>query len=71
MEKTRLNIKVPEMTRAQASGVVYVNGRVRGQVSGTVDATIHGVIRGEVSGILGTSSYQTKEEPKTDETKDQ
>ena len=71
VEKTRLNIKVPEMTRAQASGVVYVNGRVRGQVSGTVDATIHGVIRGEVSGILGTSSYQTKEEPKTDETKDQ
>ena len=71
VEKTRFNIKVPEVGRAQASGIVYVNGRVRGRVSGTVDATIHGVIRGDVSGILETGSYQTEEVPKADEAKDQ
>ena len=71
MEKTRFNIKVPEVSRAQASGIVYVNGRVRGRVSGTVDANIHGIIRGDVSGILETGSYQTEEVPKADEAKDQ
>ena len=71
VEKTRFNIKVPEVSRAQASGIVYVNGRVRGRVSGTVDANIHGIIRGDVSGILETGSYQTEEVPKTDEAKDQ
>ena len=71
VEKTRFNIKVPEVGRTQASGIVYVNGRVRGRVSGTVDATIHGVIRGDVSGILETGSYQTEEVPKADEAKDQ
>ena len=71
VEKTRFNIKVPEVSRAQASGIVYVNGRVRGRVSGTVDANIHGIIRGDVSGILETGSYQTEEVPKVDEAKDQ
>ena len=71
VEKTRFNIKVPEVSRAQASGIVYVNGRVRGRVSGTVDANIHGIIRGDVSGILETGSYQTEEVPKADEAKDQ
>ena len=71
VEKTRFNIKVPEVSRTQASGIVYVNGRVRGRVSGTVDANIHGIIRGDVSGILETGSYQTEEVPKTDEAKDQ
>ena len=32
VEKTRFNIKVPEVSRS-ASGAVYVNGRVRGRVS--------------------------------------
>ncbi len=71
VEKTRFNIKVPEVSRAQASGIVYVNGRVRGRVSGTVDANIHGIIRGDVSGILETGSYQTEEVPKADEAEDQ
>lgn len=71
VEKTRFNIKVPEVSRTQTSGIVYVNGRVRGRVSGTVDANIHGIIRGDVSGILETGSYQTEEVPKADEAKDQ
>ena len=71
VEKTRFNIKVPEVSRTQTSGIVYVNGRVRGRVSGTVDANIHGIIRGDVSGILETGSYQTEEVPKADEAEDQ
>ena len=66
MEKTRFNIKVPEVSRS-VSGTVYVNGRVRGRVSGVVDARIQGVIYGDVSGMLETGSYQTKEVAKTDE----
>ena len=70
VEKTRFNIKVPEVSHS-ASGTVYVNGRVRGRVSGVVDAHIQGVIYGDVSGMLETGSYQTKEVPKADETEKQ
>ena len=70
VEKTRFNIKVPEVSHS-ASGTVYVNGRVRGRVSGLVDAHIQGVIYGDVSGMLETGSYQTKEVPKADETEKQ
>ena len=70
MERTRFNIKVPEVSHS-ASGTVYVNGRVRGWVSGVVDANIQGVIRGDVSGILETGSYQTEEVPEKDETERQ
>ena len=55
VEKTRFNIKVPEVART-ASGMVYVNGRIRGRVNGIVDASVHGVIRGEVSAVLDTGS---------------
>lgn len=52
VEKTRFNIKVPEVSHS-ASGTVYVNGRVRGRVSGVVDAHIQGVIYGDVSRDAG------------------
>lgn len=67
VEKTRFNLKVPEVNRT-AHGTVYVNGRVRGRISGVVDATIHGVIHGDVSGMLEAGTYQT-EEVQADETK--
>ena len=67
VERTRFNIKVPEVTRS-ISGTVYVNGRVRGRVSGVVDAHIHGVIQGDVSGLVETGSYQTEEVRRADET---
>lgn len=51
VEKTRFNIKVPEVTRT-ITGTVYVNGRIRGKVNGIVDAAVHGVIRGDVSAVL-------------------
>ena len=55
VEKTRFNIKVPEVTRT-ATGMVYVNGRIRGRVNGVVDATVRGVIRGDVSAVLDTGN---------------
>ena len=67
VEKTRFNLKVPEVTRS-VSGTVYVNGRVRGRISGVVDAHIQGVIHGDVSGMLETGSYQTEEVPQDDDT---
>ena len=70
VERTRFNIKVPEVSRS-ASGTVYVNGRVRGRVSGVVDAHIQGVIYGDVSGMLETGSYQTEEASNDNETENQ
>ncbi|MGO5029877.1 efflux RND transporter permease subunit [Candidatus Agathobaculum pullicola] len=60
VERTRFNIKIPEVNRS-VSGTVYVNGRVRGRISGVVDASIHGVIHGDVSGVVETGAYQTEE----------
>ena len=55
VEKTRFNIKVPEVTRT-ATGTVYVNGRIRGRVNGIVDASVRGIIRGDVSAVLDTGN---------------
>lgn len=55
VEKTRFNIKVPEVTKT-VTGTVYVNGRIRGRVNGIVDASVHGIIRGDVSAVLDTGN---------------
>ena len=70
VERTRFNLKVPEVSRT-VHGTVYVNGRVRGRISGVVDAHIQGVIYGNVSGMLETGNYQTKEASNDNETEDQ
>lgn len=70
VERTRFNLKVPEVGRT-VHGTVYVNGRVRGRISGVVDAHIQGVIYGDVSGMLETGNYQTKEASNNNETEDQ
>ena len=70
VERTRFNIKVPEVSHS-ASGTVYINGRVRGRISGVVDAHIQGVIYGDVSGMLETGSYQTEEASNDNETENQ
>ena len=70
VERTRFNLKVPEVGRT-VHGTVYVNGRVRGRISGVVDAHIQGVIYGDVSGMLETGNYQTKEASNDNETEDQ
>ena len=70
VERTRFNLKVPEVSRT-VHGTVYVNGRVRGRISGVVDAHIQGVIYGDVSGMLETGNYQTKEASNNNETEHQ
>ena len=70
VERTRFNLKVPEVGRT-VHGTVYVNGRVRGRISGVVDAHIQGVIYGDVSGMLETGNYQTKEASNNSETENQ
>ena len=70
VERTRFNLKVPEVGRT-VHGTVYVNGRVRGRISGVVDAHIQGVIYGDVSGMLETGNYQTKEASNDNETENQ
>ena len=55
VEKTRFNIKIPEVTRT-TTGTVYVNGRIRGRVNGLVDANVRGIIRGDVSAVLDTGN---------------
>ena len=70
VERTRFNLKVPEVSRT-VHGTVYVNGRVRGRISGVVDAHIQGVIYGDVSGMLETGNYQTKEASNNNETENQ
>ncbi|WP_297213147.1 efflux RND transporter permease subunit [uncultured Flavonifractor sp.] len=67
VEKTRFNIKVPEVART-STGTVYVNGRIRGKINGLVDATIRGVIRGDVSAVLDTGNIS---EPPEAEASDQ
>ena len=63
VEKTRFNIKVPEVTRT-ATGTVFVNGRIRGRVNGIVDANVHGIIRGDVSAVLDTGNIVETPEDK-------
>ena len=70
VERTRFNLKVPEVGRT-VHGTVYVNGRVRGRISGVVDAHIQGVIYGDVSGMLETGNYQNKEASNDNETEHQ
>ncbi|WP_226391876.1 efflux RND transporter permease subunit [Ructibacterium gallinarum] len=35
-------------SRADESGIMYVNGRVHGYINGYVDGSVHGMIRGEI-----------------------
>ena len=60
VEKTRFNIKYPEITQ-NIRGTVFVNGKVRGRISGIVDATIHGVIHGDVSAIVEVDTLKKQE----------
>ncbi len=62
VERTRFNIKVPEVTRT-TTGTVYVNGRIRGKINGLVDANVHGIIRGDVSAVLDTGNITEIPEP--------
>ncbi|MCI5892388.1 MAG: MMPL family transporter [Clostridiales bacterium] len=50
VEKGAFTIKVRE--KSNSTGLVYVDGRVKGYVCGYVNGTIHGVIKGDVKAVV-------------------
>lgn len=76
IEKTSFTLKKTSLIQNR-SGIVRVDGRVRGYVSGIVDANITGIIHGEISAQLDSSgademkkSVDTKIAEQTDETEE-
>ncbi|MDD6812606.1 MAG: MMPL family transporter [Lachnospiraceae bacterium] len=51
IDKTSFSVSMPVMTR-RATGLVSINGKVRGQINGIVIGEIHGIVRGEVNAIM-------------------
>lgn len=65
IEKTAFTMKVPDKLQ-RASGMVYVNGRVRGYISGMVDANIRGVVKGELRAMVDNAELMPMAETGTD-----
>lgn len=63
IERTRFHLKAPAPRTVQKTGMIRVQGRVRGYVSGVVDAEIHGVIRGQVDAAVSTGPQNSEELP--------
>ena len=63
IERTRFHLKAPAPRTVQKTGMIRVQGRVRGYVSGVVDAQIHGVIRGQVDAAVSTGPQSSEELP--------
>ena len=40
------------------SGLIRINGRVRGNLSGVIDAEVHGLFRGELNAVVDMGSVQ-------------
>ena len=57
IEKTSFTLKKIDRIH-HTSGLIHVNGRVRGYVSGIVDAKISGIIHGEVSAQLDSEDAE-------------
>ncbi len=51
IDKTSFTVSMPVMTQ-RSTGLVSINGRVRGQINGIVIGEIHGIVRGEVNAIM-------------------
>ncbi len=65
IDKTSFTVSMPVMTQ-KATGLVSVNGRIRGQINGIVIGEIHGIVRGEVNAIMELGNMV----PLNDEDKD-
>ena len=51
IDKTSFTVSMPVMTQ-RSTGLVRINGRVRGQINGIVIGEVHGIVRGEVNAIM-------------------
>lgn len=63
IDKGAFTIKVRE--KSESSGLVFVDGRVKGYINGYVSGTIHGVIKGDVKAVIENMS--DKPIPEVDE----
>lgn len=62
IEKTSFEMRGLERVTRNATGTMYINGRVRGYVSGIVDAEINGVLRGQFNAAITTATSVRVEE---------
>lgn len=61
IDKTSFTVSMPVMTQ-RSTGLVSINGKVRGQINGIVIGEIHGIIRGEVNAIMEVGNMVPIEE---------
>lgn len=61
IDKTSFTVSMPVMTQ-RSTGLVSINGRVRGQINGIVIGEIHGIVRGEVNAIMEMGNMEPVEE---------
>ena len=62
IERTRFKVKGIEIPQKQATGTVYVKGRVKGYISGTVDAHLEGYIHGQLDATVSTETQVEEQE---------
>lgn len=68
IDKTSFKVNMPVITQ-KATGLVRIDGRVRGQVNGLVVGEIHGFVRGDVNAIVEMGGMSTQEEVENHEEK--
>lgn len=51
IDKTSFTVSMPVMAQ-RSSGLVSINGKIRGQINGFVIGEIHGIVRGEVNAMM-------------------
>ncbi len=54
VEKGAFTLKKKE--KKERTGIVYVDGRVKGYINGYVNGTIHGMVKGDVKAIVENMS---------------
>ena len=59
----------PAIKVTSRSGMMRIDGRVRGTMNGYFDAEVHGVFHGSISAVVDTNDIQDMEPPKLDEKK--
>lgn len=63
IEKTSFAVNLPMPVQSQKeSGLIRVDGIVRGQINGVVIGTMHAVVRGDVSAMIVSGSMKNMEE---------
>ena len=61
VEKTRFAVKLPAKPRAETSGMVYINGHVKGEIHGYVEGNVRAVVRGDTDLKIMNGTVDRKE----------